>query len=32
MIQVTTGEIFITYAIVACVAFGVAAFMLKRAS
>lgn len=32
MIQVTNGEIFITYAIVAVVAFAVAAFMLKKAS
>ena len=32
MIQVTSSEIWITYAIVAAVAFGVAALMLKKSS
>jgi type IV secretory pathway VirB2 component (pilin) len=32
MIQVTTGEVFTVYAVVAVIAFGVAAIMLKRAS
>ena len=30
--MLTTGEIFVTYLIVACVAFGVAAYMLKKNS
>jgi hypothetical protein len=32
MIHVADSEIFITYAVVIAVVFGVAAFMLKRAS
>lgn len=32
MIQVTTGEVFTVYAVVAIISFVVAAIMLKRAS
>lgn len=32
MIQVTTGEVFTVYAVVAIISFAVAAIMLKRAS